>query len=153
MPSPVELLQTTRASFLPLGFVVVKSWTLPLAILSSSQTTQLHSQMLLEVLPKRLAFRTSYFNSVRELKMILQQLEPRIYKDSVSKMYREVAVKWLGFRPNYSGKQEKGFTLIEMLAVTIIIGIVAAIAAPNLLGLLNRNRLNQSIADVEGALK
>ncbi len=36
-----------------------------------------------------------------------------------------------------------------MLAAVIIIGIVAAIAAPNLLGLLNRNRVNQGLAEAD----
>ena len=47
----------------------------------------------------------------------------------------------------------KGFTLIETLATVVIIGIVAAIAAPNLLGLMNATRVKQGIAQVEGAIK
>ncbi len=50
-------------------------------------------------------------------------------------------------------RKSQGFTLIEMLATGIIISIVAAIAAPNLLGLLNRNRVNQGLAELEGAIK
>ena len=47
----------------------------------------------------------------------------------------------------------KGFTLIETLGTAVIIGIVAAIAAPNLFGLMNATRVKQGIAQVEGAIK
>lgn len=50
-------------------------------------------------------------------------------------------------------KPEKGFTLIEILAVTIIIGVIAAIAAPNFVKLLTRNQVNQDITAIEGALR
>lgn len=50
-------------------------------------------------------------------------------------------------------KFNSGFTLLEMLATIIIIGIIAAIAAPNFLGLLNRNRVNEAARQVEGALR
>lgn len=50
-------------------------------------------------------------------------------------------------------RKDSGFTLIEILAVTIIIGIVAAIAVPNFLGLFNNARVTDGLADVEGAIK
>ena len=49
-------------------------------------------------------------------------------------------------------KSDSGFTLIEMMVTTIIIGVIAAIAAPNFLGLLNRNRVNEAARQIEGAL-
>lgn len=49
-------------------------------------------------------------------------------------------------------KSNSGFTLIEMLATIVVIGVIAAIAAPNFLGLLNRNRVNEAARQIEGAL-
>ena len=50
-------------------------------------------------------------------------------------------------------KYNYGFTLIEMIVTVIIVGVIAAIASPNLLGLLNRNRVNEAMRQIEGALK
>ena len=36
--------------------------------------------------------------------------------------------------------------------VTVIVGIIGAVAVPSFFGLLNRNRGNQAIAEIEGAL-
>lgn len=47
----------------------------------------------------------------------------------------------------------QGFTLIETLTVIIIIGILSAIAAPGLLGMLNRNKVNSALDEVQGALR
>ena len=50
-------------------------------------------------------------------------------------------------------KCNSGFTLIEMITTVIIVGVIAAIASPNLLGLLNRNRVNEAMRQIEGGLK
>ncbi len=50
-------------------------------------------------------------------------------------------------------KRNSGFTLIEMLVTIIIVGVIAAISAPNLAGLLNRYRVNSALEEVEGAIK
>ena len=53
---------------------------------------------------------------------------------------------------HWNVRKNQGFTLIETLAVAIMVGILAAIAAPNLFGLLTSNRINQALSQIEGAI-
>jgi type II secretion system protein G len=45
-------------------------------------------------------------------------------------------------------KREKGFTLIELLVVVMIVGIIAAIAIPNLMTAIERSRQKRTMADM-----
>jgi type II secretion system protein G len=45
-------------------------------------------------------------------------------------------------------RKEKGFTLIELLIVVAIIGIIAAIAIPNLLNAIDRGKQKRTMADL-----
>jgi prepilin-type N-terminal cleavage/methylation domain-containing protein len=53
----------------------------------------------------------------------------------------------------FSPRPSSGFTLIEVLVVTIIIGILSAIAAPGYLSFVSRQRLNTAQSTVLGAIR
>ncbi len=58
-----------------------------------------------------------------------------------------------GYSYNSYKVNNSGFSLIEMLVTALIIGILAAIATPNLLGLFSHNRVKEAIATINGAIK
>ena len=52
-----------------------------------------------------------------------------------------------------TSKKNSGFTLTEMLVTAVVFGVLSAVVAPNLMGLLHRARVNDGVASVEGAIK
>ncbi len=56
-------------------------------------------------------------------------------------------------RHKLSKKSDRGFTLIELVVVLIIVGIIAGIATPNLISLYRRNQVNAALSELLGAIR
>ena len=50
-------------------------------------------------------------------------------------------------------KSDRGYTLTELMIALVVIGVIAAIAAPNFLSLLNRIKVNSSLEQLVGAIR
>jgi general secretion pathway protein G len=48
------------------------------------------------------------------------------------------------------GRRQKGFTLIEIMVVVVIIGLLAAIVAPNFIGQVDTAAINKAKQDIRG---
>ncbi|PSM46242.1 hypothetical protein C7Y66_26040, partial [Chroococcidiopsis sp. CCALA 051] len=49
--------------------------------------------------------------------------------------------------------KDKGYTLFELAIILVILGVLLAIVAPSFIGMFNRNKVNDTLAQVRGALQ
>lgn len=71
-------------------------------------------------------------------------------------MHRTNLIFFKTIKNNYASKyiqDDAGFSLVEVVAVTLMIGILAAIAIPNWLGFMNRQRVGKANDVVLAALR
>lgn len=55
--------------------------------------------------------------------------------------------------PYNAHKNNQGFTIVETLAIFVIVGILSAIAAPSFLGLFTKTKVNDPVDQIRGALQ
>ena len=53
----------------------------------------------------------------------------------------------------YINKSDRGFTIIELVVVLLIIGIIAGLATPSLANLFRRNQIDGALSELLGTIK
>lgn len=48
---------------------------------------------------------------------------------------------------------DRGFSMVETLVIFVIVGILAAIVSPSFMGMFNRNKVNDSLAQIRAAMQ
>jgi prepilin-type N-terminal cleavage/methylation domain-containing protein len=71
----------------------------------------------------------------------------------IAKLFGKHPTKYQRYRRDRLRQQILGFTLIEVLAVMVIVGILSAIASPGWLAYVNNQRLNASQTQIFQAIK
>jgi general secretion pathway protein G len=65
----------------------------------------------------------------------------------------KAAQAWSGAGPAGAGRRTRGFTLIEIMVVLVIIGVLAALIAPNVLNRASDSRVTAARADVNNLMQ
>ena len=68
-------------------------------------------------------------------------------------MLTYLTLTYLAIKIDTMSNQEQGFSLIEMIITATIVGILAVVTAPSLVGLFNQNRVTEALIEVKGAIK
>jgi prepilin-type N-terminal cleavage/methylation domain-containing protein len=94
----------------------------------------------------------SKFSKLKEQAMAADYIREKLNIKSFLLRGRN-ANKKLGVLAFQDNQQDAGFTLLEVIVVAIMVGILAAIAAPGWLGFVNRQRVNKGNDAVLSAIQ
>ena len=66
---------------------------------------------------------------------------------------RHGRIQRMGARPMARLRHSKGFTLVELMVVIVIVGILSAVALPKFLGVKDKAKLNTQLGEAAGLAK